>query len=176
MTNTFDGPTSEFVRLTTKHQRSIYWYIMTLLPNRHDADEVLQETNIVLWRKFAEFEPGTNFLAWACRIARFEALRYGDKHRRRVPNFSDILGEDYLEQLAADVAPADGVSAALDACLQRLPPADFELIQLRYAPGATVADVAARVGRSTDALYKAFARIHNLLHECVQRRLRTEER
>ena len=176
MTTSSDQNAEQFVRLSTKHQRSLYWYILTLLPNRHDADEVLQETNIVLWRKMAEFRPGSNFLAWACRIARFEVLRYCDQHKRRVPNFSDVLGEDFLDQLVDVSARAEHISAALEECLERLRPRDRELVQLRYMPGATSKSVAAEVGRSVDAVYKALTRIYDALHTCLDKRLGPEDR
>lgn len=55
------GASAEFVRLLTGNQRKLYAFILSLLRRPADADDVLQETNMVMWRKCAEFEPGTNF-------------------------------------------------------------------------------------------------------------------
>ena len=67
----FQG-TSDFVRLLTQHQRDMYLYIRSLLPDRHEADDVLQEVNLVLWDKRAQFRIDSNFRAWAFQIARIQ--------------------------------------------------------------------------------------------------------
>ena len=66
----------EFVRLLTGQQRQLYLYIIALLPNPTDVDDVLQATNMVLWSKADEFEPGSDFGAWARRVAHFEVLAF----------------------------------------------------------------------------------------------------
>ncbi len=146
----------DFVRLTAKHQRSIYWYILALLPHLHDADEVFQETNIVLWRKFEQFELGTNFLAWACRVARWEVFRYCDKHKRDVANFSDVLGADLTPDELAAVGTADRVFSALDECLSHLKSRDRELVYLRCLHGATVKAIAEKVGQPGHPQHQGF--------------------
>ena len=69
----------EFVRLYTANSRRVYAYILTLLPNRTDAEDVFQDVGTLLWEKFGEFTPGSQFGAWACRIAYFKALKYRAK-------------------------------------------------------------------------------------------------
>src|SRR6187455_1412292 len=85
----------EFARLFSRHARRIYAFIMTLVFNHHDAEEVFQNTNVVLWNKFADFQPGSNFFAWASRIAYYEVLSLM-KQQRRSRTFSD----ETLELLA----------------------------------------------------------------------------
>ena len=60
---------AQFLRLYTRHQHRILAYIYTLVPNRADAEDLLQDTAVLLWEKFAQFELGTDFIAWACRVA-----------------------------------------------------------------------------------------------------------
>jgi RNA polymerase sigma-70 factor (ECF subfamily) len=67
---------SEFVLLITSHQAAIYAYVLTLLPDRVAAQDILQETNLVLCRKRDEFEPGTNFKAWAFSIAYWQTMAH----------------------------------------------------------------------------------------------------
>src|SRR4051794_41944074 len=55
--------------LMTRHQRQIFSYIYVLVPNRPDAEDLLQETSLVICEKFNEFREGTDFVAWACQIA-----------------------------------------------------------------------------------------------------------
>ncbi|MES1194515.1 MAG: sigma factor, partial [Opitutus sp.] len=61
--------------LMTRHQRQIFAYIYTLVPRRHDAEDLLQETSVVICEKFNGFTPGTDFVAWACQIA-YWRIRY----------------------------------------------------------------------------------------------------
>src|SRR5262249_4538102 len=61
--------------LMTRHQRQIFSYIYALAPTRHDAEDLLQETSLVVCEKFHEFEDGTDFVAWACQIA-YWRVRY----------------------------------------------------------------------------------------------------
>ena len=79
---TFSPPDEEFVRLFTRYQRPLFLYLLTRVPNPVEAEEILQETNIVIWRKFAHFTPGTNFLAWASQIAKYELLKYRERNHK----------------------------------------------------------------------------------------------
>ena len=65
-----------FLRLFLQNQRRIYAYVLTLLPNRADADDVFQEASLVLWDKFDESSPPDDFAAWGCRIAYFKVLDF----------------------------------------------------------------------------------------------------
>ncbi len=66
-----DKRTLEFLRLFVQHQQEIYAYILTLVPHIHDADDLFQEGTAVMWKKFDQFESGTNFAAWGVKVMRF---------------------------------------------------------------------------------------------------------
>lgn len=70
---------AEFLRLYSRHHYRIPAYIYTLVPHRADAEDLLQETSIILWEKFEQFDPGSDFLAWACQVAFW---KFGN-HRKR---------------------------------------------------------------------------------------------
>ena len=86
----------EFVRLYTASSRRIYTYILTLLPNRTDAEDVFQDVSALLWEKFHEFTPGTQFGAWACRIAYFKALKHRSRNAVRNRIFSPAAMESIV--------------------------------------------------------------------------------
>src|SRR4029078_11610099 len=121
----------EFARLFSRNARRIYGFIMTLVFNHHDAEEVFQNTNVILWNKFAEFEPGSNFFAWASRIAYFEVLSLMKQKRR-----SHTVSDEALELLANEAMGLSHQSSerfdALEECLAKLTAADRELLQERY--------------------------------------------
>src|SRR5262245_25737660 len=87
-----------FVQLFAKHQRGIQAYIWTLVSHRDDSDDILQETSVSLWRKWAEYDPNRDFFRWACGIAFIEVLRHRRRHASRRLWFS----EELLETLAAE--------------------------------------------------------------------------
>jgi RNA polymerase sigma-70 factor (ECF subfamily) len=168
--------TEEFIRLITLYQPRVYLFVLSLVHNRADADEVLQETNLVLWKRFAEFELGTDFRAWAFQIAFFKSRQFLDRSPRSRVQF----GESFLETLAS-VASAesdrfDSRQEALVHCLEQLSEKDRQLIDARYQPDATVASVAQQLGRSTEAVYKGVQRLRRALHDCIQRKMSAEDR
>jgi len=161
--------------LMTQHQRRIFGYIYTLVPFRHDAEDILQETSLVICEKFDQFKPGTDFAAWACQIAYWEVRRARQKFARSKVLFNQEV-VDAIAETAAELAP--GMSArreALAKCLEKLHPRDRELLMTRYEPGSGVEQAAKRSGRSLEAAYKALARLRKLLLDCVSLQLSMEE-
>ncbi len=163
--------------LIAAYQRRLFLYIAAMLPRATDADEVLQETNIVIWKKLDEFAPGTDFLAWAFRIAYFQVLYY----RRRKATERVTFASDVLEELSAVAidepagqAEEDERGAALVGCTKKLPDADRELLERCYAPKAQIPEVAATLRRTPTSVYRSLRRIRQLLADCVQKTL-TEE-
>jgi RNA polymerase sigma-70 factor, ECF subfamily len=163
----------EFARLFSRNARRIYGFIMTLVFNHHDAEEVFQNTNVVLWNKFADFQPGSNFFAWASRIAYYEVLSLM-KQQRRSRTFSD----EALELLANEAVALSDQSTerheALEECLARLAPSDRELLQQRYYHQRPPKQIAAGQSKSVHAVYRALSRIHNVLLNCVQRSMKAD--
>jgi RNA polymerase sigma-70 factor (ECF subfamily) len=166
----------EFVRLLAQNQRRLYVYVHTLVPNHADAEEVLQNTNLVLWREFGSFEPGTNFAAWSCRVALNQVLAWRRKRQRDRLQFSDTA-------LAAVAAEADDRADELDdrdhalaGCIDKLPADHREMLRLRYGESGSIEAVAERMRRTVDATYRALSRIRHTLHECVTRTLERTNR
>lgn len=171
---TSDDQRDDVVRLITRHQREIYLYALGRLHSVDAAEEVLQETNVVLWRKVERFEPGSNFLAWACSVAEFEVRKYLDRARRDLPVFSEVLQADLAANMLAAVEETDRTQEALAECVEQLSQQDRQLVEQRYAAGASTKSVAAAQGRSSDAIYRAMRRIHGALFDCIQHKLTSE--
>ncbi len=164
----------ELMRLMVTHQRRIFSYLYTLVPDRHDASDLLQETCVVICEKFHEFREGTDFAAWACQIAYWQVRRARQKYARSKVLFDQGLVDALAETAAEMSAEVDVRHEALARCLQKLHPRDREMILLRYEPGVGVEEAAARAGRSMDAAYKALSRIRKLLMDCVTHHLLEE--
>src|SRR5438067_250050 len=159
------------VALVTRHQRQIFSYIYVLVPNRSDAEDLLQETSLVICEKFHEFREGTDFVAWACQIA-YWRVRYA---RQKYARSKVLFDQDIVDVVAKT---ASGMSEEMDErhealadCLQQLHPRDRELLIARYEPGGGVEEAARRSGRTIPTAYKALTRLRKLLLDCVSNRL-----
>jgi RNA polymerase sigma-70 factor (ECF subfamily) len=162
---------AEFMRLFLQNQRRLCGLILALVPNGPDADDILQETSAVLWQKYSEFEAGSNFAAWALRIARFQVMAYYTTKRRQKARLSDETLDAVVERMASRTEREDARSVALEGCLADLPEEERRLIELRYRGGATVDEVARRSGKTVVAAYKALHRAHERLLQCMRGKL-----
>lgn len=166
----------QFAQLLGRCQRRVFLYALALVHNAADAEEVLQETNLVLWRKFDEYQPGTHFDAWACRIARFEALKFRQRKGTNQRLFSDQFVESLASCAEAELEHADRRRTALAGCLARLSDKDRQLVLFRYQEKATTQSVAESLGRSVQGTRRSLHRIRTTLLECIERTLLAEER
>jgi len=166
-----DERKQQFVQLFVAHERRIYAFILSLVPVWSDADDLLQETSAVLWSKLEEFRPGTDFVAWALRIARFEVLNYRRKKNRDRGLFRDDTDALLADEAAAFDRASDDRRDQLESCLAKLNERDRELIRLRYQSGGTTQQAAEGAGRSLKAVYKALNRIHQQLLACMKKGL-----
>lgn len=164
--------TESFVSQFARSEFELRSYILTLLPHWADADDVLQRTSIILWRKFGEWQPGTNFTAWACSIARFEVKNFLRTKERDRHYFTDELVESIGDTRAEMSVELADRRDALRACLQKLSPRDREVIDACYAHEPILAkDAAVKLGRQVNTVYKALIRIRRVLFECIERSL-----
>ncbi|MGB0580737.1 MAG: sigma factor [Limisphaerales bacterium] len=69
----------EFIELLTKHDQMLTGYVMSLVYRTADAQDILQDTKMALWRSMARFQSGTNFGAWARKTALHRILAYRKK-------------------------------------------------------------------------------------------------
>jgi RNA polymerase sigma-70 factor (ECF subfamily) len=157
-----------FVDLFSRNAKRIYGCIYSMLAHWEDADDVFQETSRVLWEKFSEFEPGTNFFAWAKRIACFQVLAFRQKKRRSHVQFTDAFLDVVANATETNNERLETEQRALTHCIEQLKPREREIVLLRFAPGATTKTVAERLGMTTDAIYKAISRAQSALLKCVE--------
>ena len=162
------------MRLMTQHQRRIFSYIYTLVPYRADAEDLLQETSLVICEKFGQFQIGTDFAAWACQIAYWEVRRARQKFARAKVVFDQDVADALAQTAAGMIEEVSERHEALAGCLQKLHPRDREMVLTRYEPGCGVKEAARRSGRSLEAAYKALGRIRKVLLDCVSLQLAAE--
>lgn len=166
------NPQENLVALITRHQSLLHAYILSLLPNQSMADDILQETNLVLWRKASEFDHSRPFLPWACRIAWFQVKA----SRRDSARDRHIFDPDLVDLLAAeddsDLDTTTALDHALQDCLDQLPEEKRELILHRYQPDSSVNEMAAARNLTSGALAAQLHRIRQMLESCVEGKLK----
>ncbi|NOY41386.1 MAG: sigma-70 family RNA polymerase sigma factor [Planctomycetes bacterium] len=168
------GP-QEFVRLFLANQRRIFSYVVVLVPNFATAEDIVQESAAMMWEKFDQFTPGTNFAAWAIRIAKFKVL----EHRRRGQRKRLLFSDDLVVQIADDAADMADEAAARDRalahCIEELGERERQLVSLRYTQGSTLEKMGLQIDRSVVTVRKRLRSILAALEKCISRRIAEEE-
>lgn len=163
-----------FMRLFLENQPRIYSYIRSLLFQKADADDVMQETASVLWQKFGNFERGTHFDRWAIRVAFHQVRCFRQKKARESKKlmFSDTLFEVLGEEAENLNDQTEETAAALEKCLRKLPDKDSQLVTWRYEDGATNRSVSKRIGKSESVVSRNLSRIYQALMQCISLQLK----
>lgn len=154
----------------TACQSRLYAYILTLTGDREQARDVLQETNLVMWSKADEFEQGTNFIAWAFTIARYQVMAARQKTARDRLIFDDEVLEGMADIFDND-EQYDERQAALGECIEQIAPNHRNLIKIRYTDGLSVKEIATRVDKTANAVAKVLHRTRLALMECIEKKL-----
>ena len=161
-------PSFEFVQLLTSHQSRLYAYVLSLLGDRTQAEDVMQETNAVLWRKAHEFQIGTHFGAWMLKVAYFQVMA----HRRKLTRDRLVFDDDFLQEIAEDAEEhcewQEEKQRLLGDCIEKLNERYQEIIRHRYLEGATLKSIATQTGQSENAIKQALFRARAALIECVK--------
>jgi RNA polymerase sigma-70 factor, ECF subfamily len=161
-----------FLRTLAEHERWLAAYVYSLVTRAADADDILQECKVVMWKQFAHFTPGTNFRAWARTIALHQVLNYRRSEQRRPYSPTD---REFIEAVAAEIDRRsdhlDLQAETLRHCVAKLPHAHRAIVVWRYYEECDVETIAAKAGRSVEAVYRLLSRIRATLNDCMQRQL-----
>lgn len=161
----------EFVALFVRHEAAVHSFVLTLLPDFAAAEDVVQEASLTMWRRFDQYEPGTNFRNWAFQIAKYTVMNYRTKSQRDRHVFSERLLEMLAQRAVEKNDHLDDRRRALASCLERLGEEDRQVLAGCYRQGATVKTFAESLGQTPNAIYKRLNRIRAGLLNCIERRL-----
>ena len=159
---------SDFAELITLRQKSLYSYIYSLTGNNTISWDILQETNLVLWKKREEFQSGTNFEAWAFTVARFQCMAYfrdqkRDPNQLLTPEVLEAFGEEPDLELENQIPQL----AALRHCHDLLKEKNQKLVRLYYYDKMSLEQIGNQLGTSTNSLKQALFRIRKSLRDCI---------
>jgi RNA polymerase sigma-70 factor, ECF subfamily len=165
-----DKQTLEFLRLFVRHQQEVYAYILTLVPHVHDADDLFQDGMSVMWQKFDQFQPGTNFAAWAVQVMRYQILDY----RRNQARSKRVFIEDSLFEALMDHIPTIQDEAAirieaLRKCQALLDNRAKRILKMRYEHNTAIVEMASYLKVSRRHIYHILGQINRVLMRCMRR-------
>lgn len=169
------GPSQErFLQFFLASEREVYRYVSALAPAKADAEEIVQQSAVELWRKIDQFDLSQPFTPLACRFALNVAKRWLARKRR----WQAVVAGDLADRIAdrrAELLPAfDARLRHLDACLDKLPPDQRKIIDGYYFRQHSIDTVAAEAKRTVAAAYKALQRTRHALEQCIEQAERAE--
>ena len=156
-----------FVRLYAANARQIYLYIRSVVPLHEDAEDVFQETCVVLWRRFDEYDFDANFYNWARRIAYFQVMSSRKRYACSRLQFNEAVLDAVSEEAERQSETQENQWQMLSNCLRKLREKDQRLILQRYEKKQTIKTLAGQIGRPVGAVYKSLVRIEHTLLKCV---------
>lgn len=164
-----------FSELLARHRGELYAYILAIVRNWDDADDLFQSVCLVLWNKFASFQPGTSFFSWARQTAKIE-VRYFLRRKQSPSHVSEQLLETLVDTVRdAQCEEAEVYQAALERCRQKLSTSDEELLELRYVEDLGSGEIADRVRRPQQSVCQSLKRIRRRLLACIQAELSQQQ-
>ena len=176
MSKHLDNPvmSEEFFRLFSREDRKIYGFILALVLDVSAAEDIFQETCVILWKEFSGYDSDRSFLNWANGIAFNQVRKYRRKYQNKRLIFSDNLVTELAEDVSSMVEEQSQRQLALTQCMQKLSPRERDLIDAYYGDRETAATVADRWKCSSHAIYKTIKKIRKVLFDRVNRRLSSE--
>jgi RNA polymerase sigma-70 factor (ECF subfamily) len=161
-----------FARLFARNYRWMNAYLLTMLGNVADVEEVFQEVCVVLWREYLKFDPTTDFKKWASVIAKHKVMRFRTLNNRRAKQLPDEVLELIADEALEQASVFDERREALHDCLHKLPTSDRTLVAACYADSnRSFRNVAQQLGMPCNTVYKALQRARKALRECVDRKM-----
>lgn len=165
-----------FDTVLAEHESAIRYYVRSLLPGYHGVEDITQEVMVTVWQKRSDFTEGTNFKAWAFRIAQFHVLN----QRRKIARGKWLVfDQELIEKLDPETIAdsADYLNAeedALEHCLKGLNAEDQKLLHTRYATKTSVETFAQQEGLRPGTLKARLFRLRAALRTCIEEKLKNE--
>lgn len=163
-----------FIGLLVPNQTRIQAFILTLVPNVNDAEDIYQETVSMMWDKIDTFKMGTDFVAWAVTIAKFKVLEFRAKQKKSKIQFTDKIYETIESSAGSKIHAVQDRLDVLKRCIWELSEQEKDLLKLRYDLDLSFQKISLRIGKTAPAVQRTIAIIHSKLALCARRVFRQE--
>ena len=161
--------TEEYLALLNEYGKKINGYVFSLVKDSALAEDILQETRLLMWKNFYQYESNTNFLAWGRKMAFYQILF----HRRKVKKYPTSLSDEVLVTIADEIEnmETDSRHQALETCIQKLSETHRKIILMRYYDNLSIETIADNIQRPEGGIYRVLSRIRASLNECIQKNI-----
>lgn len=163
--------TEEFAILWTKAQPAVSAFVSALVPNFHEAEDVLDQVVVTLVRKFSTYDRERPFVNWAIGVARFEVL----KHRRSRANerhyFCDELVAEICSTYQEMSLELEEQKQFLRECLEEVRGRSRKALQLRYFDDLKPAAIGEALGMNSGAVRVMLHRVRASIRQCLEKKL-----
>ncbi|GAA4383112.1 RNA polymerase sigma factor [Hymenobacter koreensis] len=156
----FGDPSSRnlaFNQLVRKYQSKVYWHVRKMVVDHDDADDLVQEVFIKVWKHLENFRQDASLYTWIYRIATNECLNFLQSKRRKFFLPINDVSAELAEKLEADENLAgDAVELKLQQAILRLPDKQRLVFNLRYYDEMPYEQMAEVTGTSVGALKASY--------------------
>lgn len=146
-----------FNLLLNKYQQKIYWHIRRMVVDHDDADDLVQEAFIKVWKNLDKFRNDSQLYTWIYRIATNESITFLNKKKQRNNTPLDEVSSELAEKL---VEPSyfngDHAALKLQQALLTLPEKQRLVFNMKYYDDLKYEEISAIVGTSVGALKASF--------------------
>ena len=167
-------PCREYVSLLMENQRRPLRLICAFSGNSEHAQDVLQETNLVLWEKAGDYDASRPFRPWAFRFAHNQVLAFRQKMQRDRLVFDEQMLVNIRDHTTRVTERLDDQIKSLDACVGKLSPRQQELIRRRYRDGQKLKEIAVATRQPANALAAMLFRSRQAIMRCMKAKLAVE--
>jgi RNA polymerase sigma-70 factor (ECF subfamily) len=161
-------------RLWMQAEPAVNAYVFAAVQRFQDAEDVVQQVALAAARRFDEYDGTRPFVAWVLWLAKSKIIDFYRKQGRHRIVFSETLLDQTAARLVERQTADHAGAAALEKCLDKLPPKSRRLLDLRYVEDASMEAIAQSIESTAGSVRVMLFRIRNLLADCVKAELAEE--
>lgn len=146
-----------FQKLVNKYKERLYWHIRKMVMDHDDADDILQNTFIKVWRSVDKFREESSLYTWLYRIATNESLTFINSNKRRSMVPMNDTSEFLMNNLESDVYfDGDEIQLRLQEAILKLPEKQRIVFNLKYFEEMKYEEMSQVLDTSVGALKASF--------------------
>ncbi len=146
-----------FRLLMQKYSERVYWHVRRMVSSHDDANDVVQNCFIKVFRSIHKFERKSSLFTWLYRIATNESITFLNKRKKRQTGALDDMDNAIYNQLKADsYFDGDEAQVLLHAAIANLPEKQKTVFLMRYYEEMSYKDISEVLGTSVGGLKASF--------------------
>ncbi len=146
-----------FELIIKKYEQKIYWLIRRYVNNHNDADDLMQEVFIKIWKGLANFREDSQLYTWMFRIASNECVNFHRKNKQKVQvAIEDVNEQEFINKVGDNPMDGTKIQQKLQLALDTLPEKQKMVFHLKYYQEMKYEDMSQLLGTSVGALKASF--------------------